>query len=213
MKCPVNSRNDLKVIKTIIQSLLSKLDDKFKSDIKYSLPMVHYVFETIKEKFEIYLRFTQFEPAINSSDLLTSKEYYSLESSCHNCLYIHLDSCLECIQLFKKNFQHQSWIDCISLNKLYALLQLISQILLNSNESDQVSQEKLRKINEQFESLTVLQLFMDNIPKYDFEGMYFLFRILSTLCPKKSFRIPSFSDPLIFHIKFLHLTHLGQKRC
>jgi E3 ubiquitin-protein ligase RNF213 len=132
MKCPVNSRDDLGIIKKIVKSLLSKLDEKYKSDIKYSLPMVHYVFETIKNKFEIYLKFTQFEPKINESDLFKNSNYFSLESQ-SNFFYIHLDSCIECIENFKRNFKDTSWTDGQSVNKLYALLQLISQLSLGAN--------------------------------------------------------------------------------
>ena len=169
MKCPVNSKDDLFIIKKIIKTLLCKLDEKYKIDIKYSLPMVHYVFETVKNKFDIYLRFTQFESKINESELFKNKNYYSLDSP-SNCLYIHLDSCIECIENFKRNFKDNSWVDGQSLNKLYALLQLISQLSLeSSNNTDQISNNKFNQINEKFESLTILQLFMDNIPKYDFE--------------------------------------------
>jgi hypothetical protein len=172
MKCSVNTRTDLEIIKKIVKALLNQLEDKYKNDIKYSLPMVHYVFESIKDKLDIYLKFSKFEPAINKSSLFSTDEYYS-SSLGPKCLQIDFDSCIECIKYFQENFKLSDCFDTHSLNKLYALLQLISQMNLRFKEQNEAN-DKIRVINEKFEALTVLRLFIDNIIKFDYETVRYL---------------------------------------
>ena len=85
---------------------------QYLTSLSHSLPIVHYVYDQCKLKIEIYLSMTRFEWR------LTSEKFEWSE--------IHLDACLRLLELFKIEFIFAT----TSFNRLFVILQLLSQYLL-----------------------------------------------------------------------------------
>jgi hypothetical protein len=130
MNCSLNSLTDLDIIGRIISSLIDKLDVKYKQTLTYSLPMVNYMFEMIKQKLDVYLKFTMFEPSVNEWPEFRSPEYFVANNV---CLQIDLDACIESVRLFRHKFNAIG-----DSNRLHLLLQLISLTLNNAKKYENV---------------------------------------------------------------------------
>ena len=160
MNCSLNSLKDLDIIQNILKYQIEKLDDKYKSNLTYSLPMVNYIFEQIKHKLDVFLKFSMFEPNINEWSNFKSIDYYKSIDS----LQIDLDSCIESILIFKRKFNNLS-----DSNNLHLLIQLVSLTLNNSKKYEEEEnnkaniKEKLAHINNLYQSLVVLRFFVDNV--------------------------------------------------
>lgn len=164
ISCKINNRQSLSLIKMILKLLINELDENYRSSLKYSLPMVHFVFDRYKTKFESYLKFSSFEPLINNSEVFKSKNYTCFNSKMQ--FDVDTDSCLEAIRVFKQKFELK--LDLSDTSGLFRLLQLISEVLTCKTDA-----LKLEVISQQNESLTVLRYFCDSIRKFneDFDSI------------------------------------------
>lgn len=167
------------LIRQLIGQLLSSLrvDSVYKSNLKFALPMVHYVFSGVEKQITFYLQYSKFEPDINESRLIGGSSNSS--SSTCGVLDIHLDAALEAIRLFKLK-KTDYFFDSFnqkkaqqSLTSLTSLIQLVSQTLAFShiqqeiptttNTADHGNSIKIEQIKQQYESLSLLLLFVDNM--------------------------------------------------
>ena len=105
INCQVNNRNDLELISYLLETMFktnNQLDSKYRGNLNYSLPIVHYLFDKVEDKLALYLKFSAFEPTLNKSGSFTSTymEWKYSNESMEN-LEIHLDACIETIKVFK----------------------------------------------------------------------------------------------------------------
>ena len=125
IKCAINSNQDLVLIKRLLTQLLNDLqvDPVFKLKLKFTLPMVHYLYDGIKDQIESYLKYSKYEPDINDT-----KNQLSI-------IDLHTNAVLRTIQLFKQK-KHKYFYDKFNqrqsqanLSKLCDLIQLVNQSL------------------------------------------------------------------------------------
>lgn len=177
INCSINSTNDLSIITSLLKSMFNsndQLDQKHRRNLSYSLPIIHFLYEQVRQKLELYLKFSSFEPRINQSDNFKSVYKNWTSGKEQKELSIHLDSCIEAIRLFKADFKYNT----NSLNRIFELVQLISHLMMVvSSGDDELSmldeedKTKLTLIEQQFESLTLLRLVLNFLIKYDSESL------------------------------------------
>ena len=98
-------------------------ESAYKTDLKFALPIIHYLFNEIKHEINYYLKYSKFEPLINMKFEQQQKED------------IHLNAALETVQIFRNNkidYFFNSYMQAqaqLNLNKLCTLIQLIGQTL------------------------------------------------------------------------------------
>lgn len=158
INCKISSRDSLELLKNIFKFFLNNLDTGYLENLKFSLPMTHYVFDkyNIKNRFEIFLKFSAFESRITEASIFNEPSYFTEKK----CMDLDLDSCLQAILSFKQNFAFSNEIS--DLDSLLTLLKLISELWLTKLGQ---SNEKLEIISENFQALTALKYFCDLIRK------------------------------------------------
>jgi hypothetical protein len=62
--CKIKTPEDLELITKTIQNKHSKRSQNSRGDLKVSLPMVHYEYEKLRAKIDLYLKFVKLEPEI-----------------------------------------------------------------------------------------------------------------------------------------------------
>jgi hypothetical protein len=170
INCSINSNKDLILIKNLIsQILLNNVELVYKNDLKFALPIIHYLFNEIKQEISYYLKYSKFEPSINN--VFNSKQQD-----------IHLNAALETVKIFRKN-KIDYFFDSfnqkqaqLNLNKLCSLIQLINQTLTIN-----LSETKLVSIQQEYESLSLLLLFVDNMTFNDSNNLKLLNELKNTL--------------------------------
>jgi hypothetical protein len=102
INCTINSNKDLLLIRQLIWQPLSSLnvDSVYKSNLKFALPIVHYVFSGVEKQITFYLNYSKFEPNINESALFNRVDS---DSGNERVIETHLDAALEAIRLLKLN--------------------------------------------------------------------------------------------------------------
>ncbi len=177
INCHVNNSNDLALIEHLICSMFEsnsfKIDMKYKQNLQYSLPIIHYLFDQIEFKIDLYLKFSSFDSDIFKTETF-KKIFMNSKFTEDNFeeLSIHLDACLECIALFKQKFTYSR----LNNDRIFQLLQLISNLILRTKKetitndeemSDTSNYSKQRVISQNFESLNMLKLFLNLLLKFD----------------------------------------------
>ncbi len=171
INCHVSNRNDLDLIKHLLKSMFELSNDfdmKYRQNLNYSLPIIHYLFDKIKPKLELYLKFSVFEPEVFSSDAFKSVYInWKYSNGSIDALEIHFDACIETIRVFKRNFKYSSF----NIDRIFQLIQLLSHLLLTASANQTADEEspKLRFIHEQFEALNLLRFVLNMMLKFDTE--------------------------------------------
>jgi len=195
INCTINSNKDLLLIRQLIWQPLSSLnvDSVYKSNLKFALPIVHYVFSGVEKQITFYLNYSKFEPNINESALFNRVDS---DSGNERVIETHLDAALEAIRLLKLK-KTEYFFDSFSQKKaqlnitqLTSLVQLVSQTLSfqhchNFEMSKQYS-DKIIKIKQQYESLSLLLLFLDTMCLSDWNASRELLLKLNELKNKLS---------------------------
>jgi len=176
------------LIKNLIsQILLNNVESVYKKDLKFALPIIHYLFNEIKQEISYYLKYSKFEPSINN--VFNSMQQQQQQD-------IHLNAALETVKIFRKN-KIDYFFDSfnqkqaqLNLNKLCGLIQLVNQTLtINLSETN-----KLISIQQEYESLSLLLLFVDNMIFNDSNSL----KLLQTLNELKNTLIDSFKQNVNF---------------
>ena len=157
--CKIKTQDDIELITKTIRNKYAKRYEGGEIDLKVSLPMVHYEYEKLRTKIDLYLKFVKLEPTI-------IKPLVNHFKTNENSNYIDIESCLLCMKNYKAMLGTDNRIDTIknNLNELSIILQLTSSLLTQiSNENDKDILKKKDEITEQYESLKVTQLFIENI--------------------------------------------------
>ena len=151
--CKLSSDKDL----SIISRALHQLFDNYKiepTDLKLSLPMVHYEYEQIRERIELYLKFVQLQPSITDK----------LEKAKDSNRYIDIEACIYCMSEFKAELLSHNLSNIREdTRKLCIILQLVSGLLLTTKSDDSVTHAKMNEINEGFQSLKAINLLIEDI--------------------------------------------------
>jgi len=155
LKCQIRTKKDLEIVNLAIKSLInsSKIDP---SDLKLSLPLVHFEFEKIRHKISSYLKFSVFEPKLTNH----------IRSTC-NFNDIDLESCLAAIRIFEETLQNSNINETI--NYINKLTQLVKVVISKFKDTTQVNQSDLfKQVLLKFNLLRVNYLFMENVlmPEY-----------------------------------------------
>ena len=137
-----------RVIKSTLQSLIIN-----SSSLSLLLPAVHYEFEKIKEKINIYLKFSSFEPKLVDK-LQGDLNYNELD----------LESCLGSIKIFETTTQKEDVTE--SLHRLRKLTQLVKTTLTkikNDHVSDESFNQKYMASQKKFDLLQINYQFMESV--------------------------------------------------
>lgn len=74
--CAINSRRDLESIANIIKVRIQMFEGSHERvyELKWALPMVHYLYYGIRNEIDMYLKFTAFDKTLNETAFLKPKE-------------------------------------------------------------------------------------------------------------------------------------------
>lgn len=119
------------------------------------LPTVHFEFEKVKEKINIYLKFSAFEPKL--VDQIQAKCDYN---------EIDLEACLASIKIFEQSTQKTDVIE--SLHRLRKLTQLVKTTLTKIKNGrapgyESNSNPRYNLVQNKFDFLHINYQFMDNV--------------------------------------------------
>ena len=162
---------EIVIIKHVLKMLINERRSQFMhlSSLKFSLPLVHFVFEKFKAKLDVYLSFSTINPEIN----------IDLEKKLNSSVTIDLDSCLAAIGLFEK-----PKLAIANYGEMKKSLDVLVKAVRNNlgtfmnNEAyanNTASSEKLNQIVSKYNALRFFSLFLDNVVlkarAYKFENM------------------------------------------
>lgn len=110
-----NTREQLSVVKKLFRRMISQ-----NNDLRSNLPMVHYNFELVRYKFELYLKFSNF----------SSQKIDRRMESLDDVTCLELDACLATMDLFERERQHQQLADFNDTRiKIEQLLRMNSHLM------------------------------------------------------------------------------------
>ena len=75
--CAINSRKDLEAVTNIIKLKIQMFNSRASQqtcELKWALPMVHYLYYEIKDEIDMYLKFTAFDQVLNENTFLQSNQ-------------------------------------------------------------------------------------------------------------------------------------------
>lgn len=161
INCQITSKSELNAAAQLFEFEITKaITDANATDIvvitnlTQSLPIVHYVYDKCKNKIDIYLSMTRFEPRLVAEKFEWTQ--------------VHLDACLRLLEILKAEFKFAT----VSFNRLFVILQLLSQYLLTNfglptTVNNLTTEPKLTKIRHQHQSLIVLRFFFNILEKLE----------------------------------------------
>ncbi|CAF0704523.1 unnamed protein product [Brachionus calyciflorus] len=144
-KCRLNE--EVQVIKKAVKKSFSLYIEE--SDIRLSFPLVHLVFESLKPRNELYLKFSSFNPMINTK-LLSMNTFENID----------LDSCINAIDLFSREQEKLENLEKSS-KKLEKLLNLIRSVIILAK--DRSNLEQYENIVQKYDSFKLLLLLMVDV--------------------------------------------------
>lgn len=149
INCPkVSTEKELNTIKSIIKLMISKVKIS-KNQIKFHLPLVHFFYEKISQRVDMYLKFSALNPKINNDGKIQLDENS-----------FDLDACLTAVALYvHPNIQEQDMLDMKS--KLDALLKLIREML--TLYANNYNDTKMAQLVDKYHSLEFIALFFDYV--------------------------------------------------
>ncbi len=159
--CKIKTLADLNLITKTIFNKIAKRIELNQIDLKICLPVVHYEYEKLRMKIDLYLKFIKLEPSIIKP---LEKLFESSDGSSSSSNYIDIESCLLCMKKYKEMLGDELKSVENKLNELSIILQLTSSLLTQlNNENDNDIKSRRVEVTEQFESLKVTQIFIENI--------------------------------------------------
>lgn len=162
MNCHINRSNELAIARHILCSTFDDFMSLAKIShaeiIKLGFPLVHYVYDYLKVRLDIYLSFSRFEARLNEPSLAHG-----------SYAQIHLDACIHTLQLFKLDINLSNEY----FDRLFQLLQMVDEFSLikfDYNTTNDQADSFIRNLNiirGLYESLSVLRYLLDIFDKFN----------------------------------------------
>ncbi len=180
VNCPaVRLPIEMRIIKMVIKNAISEKRGQKNnmSSLKFCLPLVHFLFERLNKKIDLYLQFSAINPRINDE----------IEKNANSSLSIDFDACLTSIRLFEYPKLEVDYVEMkTSLDKLIKVVQMAIPHFMNDKTyaTNASIREKLNKILSQYNSIRFFSLFLKNVIMqnvYDYEPLKPSFDLLCNL--------------------------------
>jgi hypothetical protein len=181
MTCKIKTNQNLSIIKTALVRQLAERDSS--GSLKQQLPTIHCLYEEMSFKIDMYLKFVNLteDLVINQAAGVNSKNNDDDDD-------IDIQACLECMRLFKSNFQSIKFDFDINKNmfKLNEIIQLANKILVVAHTSTKpnrgLNSHNVRLIRENYEVLRILYMLVDNVLFEDFDNKQLKYLNKIVLC-------------------------------
>ena len=188
VNCPnVRLDAEMKIIKTLIKNSIGEKRAELEqnhalSSLKVSLPLVHFIYEKLRVKIEVYSKFSLIDSKVNDELIKNNRISTSID----------LNACMCAIRLFEipvannfNFFEMKNRLDVLIKTVRAALTVFMSQTNYIWNLSNSV---KLNQIVSQYNSLLFFSLFLGNVvlnKNYKLHGQEIIFHPLCNLFKEK----------------------------